>query len=354
MRSQQSGSIILTASVAGFTAWSHAAPYCATKAAVIQLAKVAAVEYARDGIRVNCVCPGTFRSRDPRRPPTRGARRDRGEASARPGIGGRPGGRLLVPRERRRRAGRPGRRSWSTAATRRRSDLRGAIADDASGHELGRGARAPRPDRTPTKPLAVFGDETVTYGEMATRVAALAAGLHERGVGAGDVVGLLVVQLHRVPGDDLRRELPGRDRDADQLAARRAGAALHPRPLRSPRARVRRVARRSRQRSDDGDGSARSSASASPHRARRVDAARRPARRPTGPPRVAVERRRRAPADVHVGDDRATEGRDDHPRQPGVEEPRAHRRVRLHERRSRARPAGRCTTSARSTSRPRR
>ena len=44
------------------TAWSHAAPYCATKAAVVSLAKVAAVEYARDGIRVNCVCPGTFRS----------------------------------------------------------------------------------------------------------------------------------------------------------------------------------------------------------------------------------------------------------------------------------------------------
>jgi len=62
MRPQRSGSIVLTASVSGITAWSHAAPYCATKAAVIQLAKVAAIEYARDGIRVNCVCPGTFQS----------------------------------------------------------------------------------------------------------------------------------------------------------------------------------------------------------------------------------------------------------------------------------------------------
>jgi fatty-acyl-CoA synthase len=45
--------------------------------------------------------------------------------------------------------------------------------------------------RTPTKPFSIFDDEVVTYGEMVARATALAAGLHERGVGVGDVVGLL-------------------------------------------------------------------------------------------------------------------------------------------------------------------
>jgi acyl-CoA synthetase (AMP-forming)/AMP-acid ligase II len=45
--------------------------------------------------------------------------------------------------------------------------------------------------RAPERPLARCGDETVTYGEMAARVAALAGGLAERGVGRGDVVALL-------------------------------------------------------------------------------------------------------------------------------------------------------------------
>jgi acyl-CoA synthetase (AMP-forming)/AMP-acid ligase II len=45
--------------------------------------------------------------------------------------------------------------------------------------------------RAPGRPLARHGDEVVTYGEMASRATALAGGLHERGVGAGDVVGLL-------------------------------------------------------------------------------------------------------------------------------------------------------------------
>lgn len=62
MRQRREGVIINTASVAGITAWTHAGPYCASKAAVIQLTKVAAVEYAADAIRVNCVCPGAFES----------------------------------------------------------------------------------------------------------------------------------------------------------------------------------------------------------------------------------------------------------------------------------------------------
>src|SRR5439155_18922263 len=44
---------------------------------------------------------------------------------------------------------------------------------------------------TPTKPLCVFEGDVVTYEEMAARSAALAAGVQERGVGAGDVVALL-------------------------------------------------------------------------------------------------------------------------------------------------------------------
>jgi fatty-acyl-CoA synthase len=45
--------------------------------------------------------------------------------------------------------------------------------------------------RSPDKVMTVFEGEQTTYGEMAARSTALAAGLRDRGVGRGDVVGLL-------------------------------------------------------------------------------------------------------------------------------------------------------------------
>ncbi len=137
MRPQGSGSIVLTASVSGLTAWSHAAPYCATKAAVIQLAKVAAVEYARDGIRVNCVCPGTFRSAIHADLPPGGARPDRGAAPPRARVGERPRGGVLLSRRRRfpvdHRVGDGRRRRLLGALTR----PRGRRALDAPHEDLG-------------------------------------------------------------------------------------------------------------------------------------------------------------------------------------------------------------------------
>src|SRR3990170_4749442 len=52
------GSIVLTASVSGLKAEPGTAAYGASKAAVIQLAKVAAKEAAPRGIRVNAIAPG--------------------------------------------------------------------------------------------------------------------------------------------------------------------------------------------------------------------------------------------------------------------------------------------------------
>ncbi|MGH4000853.1 MAG: SDR family NAD(P)-dependent oxidoreductase [Pseudonocardiaceae bacterium] len=58
MRERGGGAIILIGSIEGVQpAWSHA-HYCASKAAVLHFARAAALEYGRDGIRVNSVSPG--------------------------------------------------------------------------------------------------------------------------------------------------------------------------------------------------------------------------------------------------------------------------------------------------------
>ena len=54
------GSVVNVASISAFRANPGTAAYGASKAALMQLTRVAALDYAKDNIRVNAVCPGTM------------------------------------------------------------------------------------------------------------------------------------------------------------------------------------------------------------------------------------------------------------------------------------------------------
>ena len=58
MRAQGGGVIINNASDWGLVAGRNSAAYCASKGAVVQLTRAMAVDHAREGLRINAVCPG--------------------------------------------------------------------------------------------------------------------------------------------------------------------------------------------------------------------------------------------------------------------------------------------------------
>jgi NAD(P)-dependent dehydrogenase (short-subunit alcohol dehydrogenase family) len=56
------GAIVNVSSLAGLRGQAYSATYCVSKAGVVSLTKCLAVEFAKQGLRANCVCPGGVRT----------------------------------------------------------------------------------------------------------------------------------------------------------------------------------------------------------------------------------------------------------------------------------------------------